>query len=158
MYCVLMSLKDTIFVRSYAFPEWSLWRSICVPKCVFMCLQLLSSTCQTQLGPNPTCPSSTSDPLRFVLWIQRVGFSPWSKCWFGNNNPALFPGQSSLLLLLEAGPSTTLSPLTAGHEVMRNVTSGFSSDSKVKWKVYPCLNHKRKLLVLAEYLRKNGLP
>lgn len=45
----------------------------------------------------------------------------------------------------------------AGHEVMHNVTRGFSSDSKVKWQVCPCLNHKRKLLVLAEYLRKNGL-
>lgn len=154
-YSVLTDLRDAIFAWLCACPEWSLWRSISVSKQVCMCLQLPSPTCGTQLGPSPVCLVSIGDLLRLDLRIQRAGFGPWSKCRSGNNN--LLLEQSSRSLLLEAGPSSTLSPRAAGHEVTQNVTGGFRSDSKVKWKVYPCLNHEGKLLVLAEYLRKNGL-
>lgn len=87
MYCVLVSLGDAIFLWLYTFPEWSLWRPIYVSKHVFMCLQLLSSTCQAQLGPNSTRLSSISDPLRFAL----CGTWPLVKMLIWQEEPSPIP-------------------------------------------------------------------
>lgn len=155
-YCVLTALGDTIFVWLCACPEWSLRRSIYVSGQVFMCLHLPPPSCRTPPGPNAACLLSIGDSLRSEGRIWRAGFGPRSQCRFGGNKPGLWLAQSSRSFPREAGPSSALSPLTAGHEAKHNAR-GFRSDSKVKWKVFPRLNHERKLLVLAEYSRKNGL-
>lgn len=146
-----------------------LWWTQYLYKCIFSQNGALGGLCIHPVYPTLTlCLCSCAHPhvehsedqmLHISLWLVTLtdlsGFreiQPLVKMLIWQWEPSPIPRVKLPFTSVEAGPRTTFSLLTAAHEVMHNVTRGFSSDSKVKWKVYPCLNHKRKLLVLAEYL------